>query len=384
MNSDQVDIVKSFITDDGHFDSWRLCRFPRMIEKITECMVKYVDHHCDAICALAQSGIPIGSYLASKLCRPLYIVSHKDDIVDEHGRIMWVLPEIPSEKKIVMVDSHIKTGTTASHANTLLRKYGSEVLTLCTAVDFSLPNWKNARNVSIPVASICQIEGQEDWLVELLGVSNGTLAEIFGQTDFWSRVNNLPTEIPDFPRERPGADFAPRVFNDEVEKTLWKFMQESTGYGLYSLFLNPELLSDSFAKVLQTLDTYFDAVVACSLHGFVFAAWLLQILHSRGTDIPLYYLSHTARFLRNPPNSSVLEKKQVLLFDAIVRTGGHASYSYNICKTYGATPNAFLCLLDCDNTRNRARLHQLSTQGIRIMSLARASRAPDSLLRSRL
>lgn len=342
-------------------------------------MATQIHEDCEAICALAQSGIPFGSYLASKLQKKFYLVSHKDDFVDWQGKRLPCLPERPALKRVVLVDSIIKTGSTAGKVCKLLRSWRAEPLQLITAVDFSIPQWRSNREFDIPLTSVCKVTGRDNRVATLLGLREEKVAVRLAQPDFWARANDLPVEVPEFLGQVSQARFAANILDEGLERALWDFLAESTGCGIYSLFLNPRMLANCFEKLLQKASLRFDALVACSLHAFPFAAWFLQILHGKGIGVPLYYLSHTARHLRNPPDAGCLSHRKVLLLDSSIRTGGHAGYAYNMCKMYESEPNALVCLLDYDNAESRHRLLDLSQKQLHVLSLARVTKAPSWL-----
>jgi adenine/guanine phosphoribosyltransferase-like PRPP-binding protein len=218
------------------------------------------------------------------------------------------------------------------------------------------------------------MNGTEPWLAALLRVSD--VRTCIADDEFWNRSFEWPIEIESVEVNPTPEVIEAQLIDSELEADLWEFMAGPSGYGLYSLFSNPKMLSASLARTTNKLDE-FDAIVACSLHGMPFAVWLQRVLHEDAVAVPVFYVNHTARKSRALPTADSLKDKRVLLVDSVVRTGGHANYAFNVVRRLGGIPVGVFCILDYDNALERSRVAHLLQEGIsQFFCLCRASRTP--------
>ena len=383
MSYENEDILSAFLWRGNKFDAWLPLSQPNLLKEIAKLIEKSIPSNCTAICGLAKSGIPLSAYIASKLKIRLYLLSHKGDLKDENGNILEVVPVPPKDENIVLLDTHIKTGTTAFKAYAILKDKKVKPREIITVIDFKLKPFENVRVRRLNVISPITIFGNEDWVAKTLGTESKNISDIIQNGDFWRIPNVEDTRIHPVRRSRSKERLKPKIIDSELEKELWRFMAGSPGIGLYSLFLEPEVLNNAFQRALSEIKGRFEVLVTCGLHGVAFGVWLQQILHSDGLDVPLHCIDHCAPELRNHPDLEQLRGRNTLLFDSYISTGGHAFHAYEVCSELKAPPNIMLCLLDCDNTPNRNRVHSLLKKGLDILALTRGSAAPFSIKKTK-
>ncbi len=137
-------LERSFtLTSAGvRFSKVEIAKCPELVYGASRCAQQDIDPEISGLCVLATSGIPFGAVLSQIVCRPMYIyrrhqwaVSDGSHAPSTNGlprllqlaahavsagsrlratRHFAILPSIPEKASVALVDSHMRTGSTAS------------------------------------------------------------------------------------------------------------------------------------------------------------------------------------------------------------------------------------------------------------------------------
>jgi len=147
------------------------CLARRLINRIIE---RFDFSETTGICALADSGLPLGVLLSQALGKPLY-VSRRDPIMIEGlEELHHIFPEIPRDSKLSLVDSHCTTGYTSAYWASMLTKQGIEVLNIVAPISFIYDIQHNTENATtyktdLTHRYLSESEDHEQLLLELYG-----------------------------------------------------------------------------------------------------------------------------------------------------------------------------------------------------------------------
>jgi len=141
--------LECIITDNKYggkiFDPWLIMENPELLRTICELLsLKYESvENVNSCCILADSGMPIGIFLAQNLSLGMHFYRRSSWMIDDETGPRSIYPKLNKDSVLPIIDSHITTGFTAGSCIELLKYQDVGVDNVITVVNFqTIPNFE--------------------------------------------------------------------------------------------------------------------------------------------------------------------------------------------------------------------------------------------------
>lgn len=330
----------------------------------------------DGVCALATSGVPLGTYLALTLGKPLYFYKGEGLITTENQQIVPLLPSAPKSAKLLLADSHIREGwVVATCLAHLLHNTETEPVGVVSLFDFEGLVQKKY-DVDLDRHAVIDIADHLDSLRSILSMATANSVkehcsidgafwgEAIGETDIGQssrRRRRLPFFIAN-PWARPKMRIA-----DSPVKPLLDASLDCSDPGIWRFFQDPSLVRKTSLEVANLLPLQeYDTLVGVSVLGTAFA---LALAFHNALDCSVISF-YPEPGLRPVPNS--LADRKILMCEVRLLSGLLAAEAYEQVRHHGGTCRTLLAVrlcLDRASSFRRSPMRWLSQEGVEIVAL---------------
>ncbi len=300
----------------GHplFAKLEVLRDLRLLRDIVGALAPEVDPDVDAVCLLANSGLPFGVFLARRLNKPLYFYRSAGWFAPAAAQPDFVKPTPPRGSRVVLADSHVHEGYTAGKAEEKLAELGVDVAAVVVPFDFDR---LHLYPIHAPILSLGRLSEYETVLQAILHSygfgSRRPAHECLREDRFWRYVPDDSVSFPDDIHDQwaeaslSGVPFLSRKpaisYIDQRLKVKACRHLSGSSHRAWNLFTNPNLVSDAAMAVTRFLgaDNY-DLLVGTGVVGTALALTLAYSDSFRGhvvTLIPELGFLPTAEMLRD-------------------------------------------------------------------------------------
>jgi adenine/guanine phosphoribosyltransferase-like PRPP-binding protein len=380
---DEAVLSGSFVGQPGNlrFCKAEIARTPELLYQAAATVQASLQARPDALCILATSGVPLGCVLSQTLSVPAHFYRRdgwKVSIGLKDTRYR-VLPPISSDASVVLVDSHARTGGTASSCYRALADEapGASVRVLVTLV--GLDHIVSGRDLSsLREKPVVRISENAEYLAGLFESDVPGLLATHLQlgSKAWSlrrtgagrsQAGRLATRLRGV-FNSPSAYPTPEVLDQELAKELRKWPKLGTDLGMWDFFTSTSLQT----RIASVLDTSLDlsrysALVGVCLPGSALA-WILAF-HTHFVG-PVFSCYESPGIVPTP--DGILDGKRLLLVQARMITGQDTEEVIGRVHHAGGRCSDVLVLWWAPETTRPSRcapLRRLHRDGIRFIAL---------------
>ena len=281
------------------------------------------------VCALADSGIPIGVPLAQALEMPCYVYRRKMWSLDDIPGPQHVVPRLSSESTITLVDSHIATGFTVSACLNYFSEQNISVKHVVAPLSIVPKRYLPFRETGIEYVILQDYVAKDavaDLLFGIKGVQRANLEQ-----DFPSLIRSYAEEIDDTgyllsKKERLkliAKSYITRSsipilnpYNEDLAKDL-RLAFDSRDSKVWEFFSKPDLVKRACLSVPEVINLdKIDIIVGTGEIGTIFA--LCVAYHCKFTGMILTTLERGLEWYYQENNS---KRKRVLVCSGRLKTG---------------------------------------------------------------
>ena len=245
---------KCVVTSAGRpvFAKLEVMRDLDLLAELADALAPDVDPETDAVCLLANSGLPFGVFLARKLHKPLYCYSKSGWQQRGTGQVQPVRPPLPAGTRIVLADSHVREAYTASKAEEELVKLDVQVKGIVVPFDFDELHRYQVQSPIIALGRMSEYRDVLQSIMEIMGYY-GSVDDYLHNADFWQYARLEPLKSTDVFQEsrslrsllprpqwhRPRVHYISSNVRTRVDRHL-----PTDPYGVWHLFTDPSLVND--------------------------------------------------------------------------------------------------------------------------------------------
>lgn len=277
----------------NYFDPWLIIyNFPllNLIAKKLETKIKSELNwkSIDGVCILANSGIPIGIYVALSMKLPIHYYFRDPIRFENQEDFYYVFPQISANRNYLLLDSHTVTLHTANSATEFIQKKGAKVEGL--AVPFNFTDYINHQMLSNPpFKNLISLGNANDFQEVIYGltrtndpkslknllIQRSKIQKYYNESPFipkkWSRFYSLISTY--LKRNEKDLSFESKKFfvNSSLAKTVRaKYGPQESD--IWRLLCDSEIMYEVCQAIKTSLGKYFpNYIYATGQLGTIFA-----------------------------------------------------------------------------------------------------------------
>lgn len=367
------------------FDPWLILQNLPLAHAVGQNLAHLIQNvEQSSICVLADSGIPLGVLVAQVLNVPIYFYRRSPWVFDRKG-INYLLPSNGTTKReIHLVDSHIRTGYTASQAYEFLSLAGYNVKSIVAPLAFHYPittleAYRDKLDYNLLLKDISQKQ-LEKYLFNAYAVSHtkqylhsflydGHKYENDGVSYLLPKKTRLlmllrslvlPRRLPAF--QPPNVTLARKMSN----------LFNSSPSGIWELFMYPELLAEACGIVIGQINIQeYEVIIGNGYIGTIFALCVAYRSNFQGTILS------TVRggFVRHKGISSPLKSQRAAIFSGTLQSGYYLLATSDLLRSMKVYADTMVALrfnpsgVDLIRRRVLTYLSELKDMQIIVLSL---------------
>ena len=362
------------------FSKFGILSDPSLLFKVGESLGNLIPKSSNAVCLLANSGIPVGVVAALSQSLPIYFF-HRAGWQRE-GNVLFVLPQPAPALEMAILDSHVRFGFTSRACFLdLTEHYGTRIGAICAPILFeplftsrSPTEYRFLGNYESVLSIINDIIG------ESTEATQSRLLNI--ESDFWAYPNGSQPERDEFRARspsgkwrfllRPGSE-PPTILVSERTQKLISTRITPTDTGIWDFFQDYSFIKEICEVVGQKISLEeYDYVVGIQALGLALTVALAYFNKNRFRGHLIHWLGQQG-FLPEVPQ---WQNKKVLVVSVRMQFGTYlADVVSEIQRLGGHVNHALVAVPDfrTNNLFNRFRqnsLSNLSRSGIQFFRLS--------------
>ncbi len=366
------------INNDIFFSNLEILNNPTLLFRIAKLLSENVTVNDDAICAIGSSGIALGVSTALITKRPLFFYNKLG--FPEHNTSREILkyhiePFIENKKRIVLIDSHIRTGFVCNKCyETIKNEYNAIPTKILVPLSFNFMFNKEYQKTNFQIISLIDFDKDKDEIcacysdIDIKRIKNIVSKD---NENFW---NYPPFEKKDYPYaifdapgilKRPGWFFIKsqkRIQYKKISKYVKDFKDyiEPTDEDIWNFFQDPNTIESLFTLHDTNFDiSKYDYIIGIGHLGTAIAITLSYYNRDHFKGSLVSYLGQHG--LLPLPNN--LSTKKILAVQMRLNTGVYAVDLYKRIIDLGGELSDLLTVFRPEKTRNiKKLLYQNSLQ----------------------